>query len=126
MLRLVLILVGIAAMVAFYFFIHWLVTGISEQFGAGVFVGAFLIATLTWVAWKADPRSFYSIEDRKIFATLTNDRVELSKIAKHEARAHRKFSDMYSRPVRIILGTMGVLFLCTMAMVAYASLMLGK
>lgn len=33
------IFVGIPAMIGFYFFVRWLIIGISETFGAGVFGG---------------------------------------------------------------------------------------
>ncbi|WP_213773434.1 hypothetical protein [Bradyrhizobium sp. dw_78] len=66
MLRTILhIFVGIPVMVGFYFFCRWLATGISVEFGEGVFTGTFLTLGLLWAVWKLDPRAFYG-EDSEL------------------------------------------------------------
>ncbi len=52
-------------MVGFYFFCRWLATGISVEFGEGVFTGTFLTLGLLWAVWKLDPRAFYG-EDSEL------------------------------------------------------------
>jgi hypothetical protein len=58
------IFVGIPAMVGFWFFCHWLTTGISMEFGEGVATGMFLMLALVWAVWKVDPDAFYGEHDR--------------------------------------------------------------
>jgi len=42
----------IAGMIGFFFFVRFLVTGISEGFGDGLFTGVFLTIFLMWAAEK--------------------------------------------------------------------------
>jgi hypothetical protein len=66
MLRTILhVVVGIPVMVGLYFFCRWLTTGISIEFGEGVFTGTFLTLGLLWTVWKLDPRAFYG-EDSEL------------------------------------------------------------
>jgi hypothetical protein len=57
-------LLAIAAMIGFYFFIKWLMTGFGQQFANGVFVGMMLMLGLTILAWKVAPESFQDRRDR--------------------------------------------------------------
>ena len=57
------IFVGIPAMIGLYFLCRWLVTGISSDFGTGLYVGIMLAIGLMWAVWKLDPQSFYGKKD---------------------------------------------------------------
>ncbi len=50
MIRLIYFALCAAGMVAFWYFCKFLVVGISEDFGSGVFVGVFLTIFLIWAA----------------------------------------------------------------------------
>ena len=62
--RLIATLLGVAVMIGFYFLIHWLVTGISSQFGDGFFVGMMLMLLLVYGAWRVSPESFTDRRER--------------------------------------------------------------
>lgn len=50
MLRAIYFALCIIGMVAFWYFCRFLVVGVSDDFGSGVFVGVFLTVFLIWAA----------------------------------------------------------------------------
>ena len=65
MLRTILhISVGIPVLFGFYLLCRWLATGVSAEFGEGVFAGVMITTFLFWAVWKLDPQAFYGERDR--------------------------------------------------------------
>ena len=53
------IFIGIPVMVGLYFVCRWLATGISMDFGLGLFTGLMVAFGLVWLVQKIDPKALH-------------------------------------------------------------------
>ena len=52
------LVINLALMGAFFWFIHWLVYGVSLHFAAGLATGMYLMLLLVYWLWRVDPDAF--------------------------------------------------------------------
>lgn len=55
----------VALMGTAFYFLRWIITGISEQFGQGFCCGVMLAVFLMWAVVRADPQAFIETKGRQ-------------------------------------------------------------